>query len=118
MEIGGFFEFPKFDNIDNDDSTFHYLINLYENYSFFRDGRQAIKAVLQNTDEIKDRPCYLPAYLCDSIIKPFAEMSLNINFFGHEDPLKPILNMDIDNSVIFFIDYFGTECVSNKEIHE
>jgi hypothetical protein len=118
MEIGGFFEFPKFDNIDNEDSTFHYLINLYEKYIFFRDGRQAIKAVLQNTDEIKDRPCYLPAYLCDSIIKPFAEMSLNINFFGHEDPLKPILNMDIDNSVIFFIDYFGTECVSNKEIHE
>jgi hypothetical protein len=119
MEIGGFFEFPKFDSIDNHhSSTYHYLINLYENYSFFRDGRQAIKAVLQNTDEIKNRPCYLPSYLPDSVIQPFKEMSLNISFFGHEDPLKPILNTDIDNSLIFFIDYFGTESVSNQEIRE
>src|SRR5665647_1981965 len=118
MEIGGFFEFPKFSSIDTSDSTYHYLISLYENYCFFRDGRQAIKAVLQNIEEIKNRPCYLPAYLCDSIMKPFTEMSLNINLFGHEDPLKPILNMDIDDSVMLLIDYFGTESVSNKEIRE
>jgi len=118
MEIGGFFEFPKFDSIDDGDSTYHHLTNLYENHSFFRDGRQAIKAVLQNIEEIKNRPCYLPAYLCDSIIQPFTEMNLNVNFFGHEDPLKPILNMDITNSVILIIDYFGTESVSNKEIRE
>ena len=82
MEIGGFFEFPKLDSIDNGDSTYHHLINLYENYSFFRDGRQAIKAVLQNIDDIKNRPCYLPSYLCDSIIQPFTELGLNVNFFG------------------------------------
>jgi hypothetical protein len=118
MEIGGFFEFPKFDHIDNGASTYHYLTSLYENYSFFRDGRQAIKAVLQNSGEIKDRLCYLPSYLCDSIIQPFTEMNLNVNLFGHEDPLKPILDMDISNSVILIIDYFGTESVSNKEIRE
>ena len=118
MEIGGFFEFPTFDSVDNDDSTYRHLINLYDNYSFFRDGRQAIKAVLQNTNEIKNKPCFLPSYLCDSILKPFTEMSLQINFFGLKDPLKPIINLDIHNSVIFFIDYFGTECISNKEIRE
>ena len=118
MEIGGFFEFPKFDSIDGDDSTYHHLTNLYENYSFFRDGRQAIKAVLQNIEEINSRRCYLPAYLCDSIIQPFTEMGINVNLFGHEDPLKPILNMDITNSVILIIDYFGTESVTNEEILE
>ncbi len=118
MEIGGFFEFPRFADIDNGDSTYHHLTSLYENYSFFRDGRQAIKAVLQNTDEIKNRPCYLPSYLCDSIIQPFTEMNLKVNLYGHEDPLKPILNADIANSVILIIDYFGTESVSNTEIRE
>jgi hypothetical protein len=118
MEIGGFFEFPNFDCIYNDNSSYYHLINLYEHFRFFRNGRQAIKAVLQNTAEIKNRPCYLPSYLSYSVARPFTEMSLNVNFFGLEDPLKPILNMDICNSVILFIDYFGTESVSNNEIRE
>ena len=118
MEIGGFFEFPKFDSVNDTDSAYHFLINLYEHHAFFRDGRQAIKAVLQNLNEIKNRPCFLPSYLCDSIIKPFAELGLDVNFFAHKDPLKPVLNTDINNSLIFLIDYFGTEPVSNDEIHE
>lgn len=63
-------------------------------------------------------PCYLPSYLCDSMIKPFSELNLNINFFGHEVPLKPLLNKNIENSVILLVDYFGTEYISNKEIEE
>ncbi|MGB9980314.1 hypothetical protein [Methanobacterium sp.] len=118
MEIGGFFEFPKFDCDNNSDSVYNYITGLYEKYSFFRDGRQAIKAVLLNIDKIKNKKCYLPSYVCETIITPFIELGLNVNFFHHDNPLKPLYNKDIKDSVILFIDYFGTDFVSNNEIHE
>jgi phage pi2 protein 07 len=62
--------------------------------------------------------CYLPAYTCETVITPFKELGLKINYFHHEDPLKALYNKDIKNSVILFIDYFGTDFVSNKEIQE
>ncbi len=118
MEIGGFFEFPKFDCEDDRNSAYSYITNLHEKYRFFRDGRQSIKSVLLNIDKIEDMECYLPAYTCETVITPFKELGLKVNYFRHEDPLKPLYDKDIKKSVILFIDYFGTDFVSNKEIQE
>lgn len=107
-EIGGFFEFPEFDCQNEEDSVYHYLTDVPHNPVFLRDGRQAIKAVLSNSD-IKNRVCYLPAYLCHSILQPFKELELTVNFYG----MVPVVR----DSVVFIIDYFGTESgITNKEI--
>jgi len=120
MEVGGFFEFPEFDCSEYTSSALHYLINIYENenYSFFRDGRQAIKSVLLNIGELKDKICYLPPYLCYSILQAFKELNLNVAFYNHQHPLKPVIDENIENSLIYIVDYFGTEFVSNEEIVE
>ncbi len=117
MEIGGIFEFPNLVGEDPDDSAYEFLINAFNNYKFVRDGRQAIKLVLLNIEGIENLSCYLPAYLCDSILQPFNEMGLDVKFYGHEPVLNPVLD-SIENSLVYIIDYFGIETVSNKEILE
>lgn len=87
-----------------------------KNTVFFRDGKQSIKSVLLNIAKIEDMKCYLPSYICETVIAPFKELNLKINFFHHEPPLNPLYNQNIKHSVILFIDYFGTNFVSNKEI--
>ena len=117
MEIGGFFHFPSFDCIDPKKSVFHYLINSSGKNEclFIRDGRQAIKIVLQQIKNVQEKKCYLPAYLCHSILQPFREMGLNIQFYDHTHPL--IQNIEnICDSVILIIDYFGTEFYSTQKI--
>ncbi|MFA5392086.1 MAG: hypothetical protein WC306_00095 [Candidatus Paceibacterota bacterium] len=119
MEVGGFFEFPEFDCKEYKNSVLYYLENSYKNYCFFRDGRQAIKAVLlHNIEKVKNKYCYLPSYLCYSILQPFQELKLKVVFYKHGYPLKPKINKDIKNSLIFILDYFGTEPISNKEIYQ
>lgn len=119
-EIGGFFEFPFFDCNDPSRSILHYLTTSAEdnNYAFVRDGRQAIRLVLQGIKHIQERNCYLPAYLCRSILQPFQEMGLNVHFYGHQHPLIQNIDEDVCDSVIFIIDYFGTEFVVDKRIRK
>ncbi|MDD4497008.1 MAG: hypothetical protein PHV51_02460 [Methanosarcinaceae archaeon] len=118
MEIGGFFEFPQFDCREHRDSVYYYLINTYKGgeYSFFQDGRQSIKSVLLNINNIRDKICYLPSYLCDSILQPFEELNLNVKFYSLQHPLEPKIEKNIENSLVYIIDYFGTQCLDEKEI--
>lgn len=117
MEIGGFFEYPKFDHIHEDDSVCKQLKMGYSNFQLVRDGRQAIKTALLNTKNINNLTCYLPAYLSESILQPFKELNLTVKFYGHTDVLKPEID-EIKDSVLFLIDYFGRNTLSNTEIHE
>ena len=89
MEVGGFFEFPEFDCDVYSNYAYHYLTNVYREHSFFRDGRQAIKSVLLNIEGLNNKICYLPAYLCYSILQPFKELNSNVVFYNHQHPLKP-----------------------------
>jgi hypothetical protein len=117
MEIGGFFEYPKLDHISGDDSVYQQLTEGYKNFQWVRDGRQSIKTALLNIKDIKNLTCYLPAYLSKSILQPFHELNLNYKFYGHSDVLKPEIK-EIKDSVLFLLDYFGRDTLSNKEIHE
>jgi len=118
MEIGGFFEFPEFEDINDNDSAYYYLTTLNNNYYFLRDGRQAIKSSLIDIDDVKNKTCFLTSYLCDSILQPFNELNLDIKFYEHNDPLIPLLGSNIKNSIILIIDYFGVEAISNQQIQE
>ncbi|EHP89552.1 hypothetical protein [Methanotorris formicicus] len=122
MEIGSFFEFPDYENVKETNSALYNIKTGYGsnfNSIFVGDGRQAIKAVLLNfISELKDKKIYLPSYLCGSILQPFKELSLKFDFYGHTHPLRPNINFSLKNSLIYIIDYFGTEVLSNKEIEE
>ncbi len=117
-EIGSFFEFPPFDCNDPEKSVLHILTNSTEDsgYTFVRDGRQAIKLVLLWIKNVQEKKCYLPAYLCHSILQPFKEMGLKIHFYEHKHPLIQNIDEDTCNSVIVIIDYFGTEFFVDKRI--
>ncbi|WP_343089272.1 hypothetical protein [Methanocalculus natronophilus] len=111
MEIGGFFHFPDIEYIDSKNSVLHYLNNSIGDNKclFIQDGRQAIKFVLQQIQDVQQKNCYLPTYLCHSIIQPFQEMRLNIFFYDHIHPLTQNIDENVYNSIILIIDYFGTE---------
>ncbi|OQA55486.1 MAG: hypothetical protein BWY45_02203 [Euryarchaeota archaeon ADurb.Bin294] len=117
-EVGSFFEFPSFDCVNPKESVFYYLTHSAgrNNYLFVQDGRQAIKAVLRQIKNVREKNCYLPAYLCHSIIQPFREMGLNIDFYNHEHPLIQNIDENIRDSVILIIDYFGTEFFRTEKI--
>jgi hypothetical protein len=119
-EIGGLFSFPFFDCTEISKSVLHYLINSSggNNYTFVEDGRQAIKKVLLEIKDVQKLKCYLPSYLCHSILQPFIEIGLNINFYGHTHPLRAEIDDDISDSIILIIDYFGTEFFEGKKIKE
>lgn len=117
-EIGSFFEFPYFDCVNPTESVLYNLIHSSgkNTYIFVQDGRQAIKAVLQQIRNVHEKKCYLPAYICHSIIQPFKEMGLNIIFYNHEHPLIQNIDKSICDSIILIIDYFGTEFFRTQEI--
>lgn len=117
MEIGGFFEFPKLTKVNNGDSAYEHLIDIKKNFQMVRDGRQAIKSVLLNLKDIENKTCYLPAYLCKSILQPFQELNLDVKLYGHEDILKPKID-GVEDSLILVVDYFGRNTLSNREIKE
>lgn len=119
LEIGSFFSMPDFDCRDEKKSALHYLSSTSNSHSFFGDGRQAIKAaLLKNFKKIKNKDCYLPAYLCPSILQPFKELKLRINFYKHSPFLRPLITDDLKNSLIFIVDYFGTELVSKEKLSD
>jgi hypothetical protein len=122
MEIGSFFEFPRYEEVEESNSVLYAIKTGYGsdyNAIFVGDGRQAIKAVLLNlVDKLNKRKIYLPSYLCNSILQPFKELSLKFDFYGHFPHLTPNIDYSIKNSLIYIIDYFGIEALSNKEIEE
>ena len=75
-------------------------------------GRAAIKFILSNIiKKAKIKKCWLPSYLCGTIIQPFRELSLDYEFYN----LKENLQLDIDylskriekNDLVFTINYFN-----------
>lgn len=123
MEIGSFFEYPEYDCNNFEESALYALKTCYglqtQNCLFVRDGRQAIKSVLMaNYSNVKNVICYLPAYLCESILQPFKELNLQVKFYPLEHPLKPKINSDIKKSLIFLIDYFGVRSTSPNMLYD
>ncbi|ABO34819.1 hypothetical protein MmarC5_0505 [Methanococcus maripaludis C5] len=122
MEIGSFFEFPKYDGIDFENSAYHHIkgnISTQQLDSIFvGDGRQAIKLLLEELIKKNHSEFYLPAYLCHSIIQPFAELNIEFKFYSCDEKLKPDLRNIPENSVVYLIDYFGSDSLSKKEILE
>jgi len=119
-EIGGLYEFPDYDCRRYSESSFSWLKARSQGLRvrFLSDGRTAISAVLRNIPDVRKKAIHLPAYLCRAIVQPFLEQGLRIRFYGHDPPLRPLIDTHITDGVIFIIDYFGTEAVKERDLKE
>ncbi len=123
VEVGGFFEYPDYAVNDEYDSILKHITNGFGNEelrcNFIRDGRQAITSVLISRErDIKKRTCYLPAYLCSSMLLPFTERRLQVKFYPHQYPLRPKIDLGVKDSLFFINDAFGVPMLSQREIQE
>jgi len=122
-EVGGFFEFPEDTLDDVSGSVLHHLISGFGKRElqshFIRDGRQAITSVLMSRKQsIRTRTCYLPAYLCSSMLLPFTEQRLRVKFYSHHHPLRPEIDPGMKDSLVFLNDAFGVPALSHREMQE
>ena len=87
-------------------------LNIYnKNFNYYlNSGRSAIYLSLMIIkSKIKNFKAFLPYYSCPSILQPFKELNIEIIFYGMGSDLSTPFNLpkNIDNSVFFFIHYFG-----------
>lgn len=89
-----------------------YFIKNIVDIVYLSNGRTAIKFILSHIIKKKRiRTCWLPSYLCETIIQPFKELNLEYKFFN----IKENLQLDIDylskrikkNDLILALYYFG-----------
>ena len=80
--------------------------------AYLSNGRTAIKFILSHIMKKKQiNKCWLPSYLCETIIQPFKELNLDYEFYN----VKENLQLDIDylskrikkNDLILTLYYFG-----------
>lgn len=118
--IGSFFEFPAFEGRTPENPAFSVLQAMAGNERravFVGDGRQAVRAALLAWGgDLRGRICRLPAYLCRSLLQPFAEMGLRVEFYSHTPPLAPQLNPAWRDDLVVLCDTFGAPCCSDEEV--
>lgn len=98
----------EFWNVDIDKNQF----DAFEgNYEFLLSGRTALDFIIKdilNDREIKS--AYLPSYCCDSMIKPFLDNGLVVEFYDvdfDEGEYKYHLNTKNKYDVVLIMQYFG-----------
>ena len=116
MEIGGDF---WLDNIEyrNDCNKCFYQIGS-DNY-FVMSGRTAIDTVLQDILKNKKiRNVYFPSYACESMMQPFIDREIKINFYNvyFDNTLKYDIDTNYDCDIFFAMNYFGYTS-SNMEMY-
>lgn len=96
-EIGS--EFWDVPTIDSENGLFPESIN------WFLSGRSALQAVIKELGDA--RSISLPSWCCDSMIKPFIDAGIKVDFYPvyWQDGLVQEINLDSD--VLFLMDYFG-----------
>lgn len=106
MEIGSEFWKCEDDLISNNTDFW----NLGEDTKFVLSGRTAIYFVLQNILLNHDiKKAYLPTYCCNSMMKPFIDLGIEIEYYDvyYNNGLKYNINLDEDFDIFFAMNYFG-----------
>lgn len=77
----------------------------HKNVQWYASGRSALQAIIKDLQWAKT--VAMPAYCCDSMIKPFIDAGISVQFYSicFEDNLRQKVKCDCD--VLFVMDYFG-----------
>ena len=107
MEIGGDFWQEDVGNRNNiNKEFFEFGIDNY----FVMSGRTAIDTALQDilkTKKIKN--VYFPSYSCESMMKPFIDRNIKIDYYNvyFNENLKYDIDINYDCDIFFAMNYFG-----------
>ena len=76
-----------------------------ESTQWFLSGRSALQAIIKRLGGAKS--VSLPSWCCDSMVKPFVDAGMEVNFYPvyWQDGLIREISLDCD--VLFLMDYFG-----------
>lgn len=110
-EIGSEFEYSE-PNISEGITADEWLVDtVNEDYTYSLSGRSAIGIILDDISKQKKiETAYLPNYSCVSMIQPFLDRNINIEFYDVKFANHQ-LTLDIDTDrkvdVFLFMQYFG-----------
>lgn len=76
-----------------------------ESTQWFISGRSALQAIIKELG--KPRNVSLPAWCCDSMIKPFIDAGMDVHFYPVFWQKGLIQEICLDSDVLFLMDYFG-----------
>ncbi len=72
---------------------------------WFLSGRIALEAIIKELKHIKT--VALPSWCCESIIKPFVDAGIKVNFYSVYKEQKFIQDLRLDCDAILIMDFFG-----------
>ena len=107
MEIGGDF---WLDEIEYNNDINKIFFEFGKDNKFVMSGRTAIDVAIQDIlQEKKIRNVYFPSYVCESMIQPFKDRGINIEFYNvyFDNTLKYDIDTDYDCDIFFAMNYFG-----------
>lgn len=119
MEIGSEYWIEQ-KNIGNSNSTFNHLVSFGDDRKLLFSGRTAIDYVLEDI-ETPINSVYMPSYCCDSMLQPFIDRGIKIEFYEVVTNEKGIsYNIDYHKKVdLFFANsYFGYTSTTMDQIVE
>ena len=78
-----------------------------ESTQWFLSGRTALQSILK--EQKRCRTAALPAWCCDSMVKPFADAGMEIRFYPVCPSVggNPLQEIPFDSDILFVMDYFG-----------
>ena len=117
-EIGSEFWFEKTNgNHNNLDSEY---LSFGSEQKFLFSGRTAIWYVLNDILSKKNiKSAYLPNYICDSVVQPFNDLNLEINYYSVkfiDGEVKYEIDKDIKADVFVSMSYFGFNATNMDSI--
>lgn len=77
-----------------------------KNIQWYLSGRSALQAIVRELGWA--RSVSMPAWLCDSMVKPFADAGIKVNFYPvYTDDNGLVQEINCESDILFLIDYFG-----------
>lgn len=97
-----------------------YWLNVGDDRQFLLSGRTAIDFVLEDISQ--DIRCvYMPSYCCESILQPFVDQEIHIEFYDvviNDKGIQYLIDDKKDCDIFFAISYFGFSCTTMDEVIE
>ena len=107
MEIGGDFWYEE---IEFNNNINHDFFEFGEDNYFVMSGRTAIDTALQDILKIKKvKNVYFPSYSCKSMMQPFIDRDIKIDFYDvfFDNTLQYNIDLNHECDIFFAMNYFG-----------
>ena len=105
------------EDLSNDDNGLDFL-NIGKDFKLLMSGRTAIDYILSDIED-NIKIVYMPDYCCESMVQPFLDNGYKVVYY-HADVInkKYYVDLNIECSIFFAMNYFGYEELSMDEYIE